>query len=89
MATAGILSGIDGALRVIERLAGEDTARSAAAAVGWRHYSPGRPAAIPVNTTGPLGMVALLNAGYRSRPTIGVRLGDGVGELATACSRCG
>jgi putative intracellular protease/amidase len=84
VATAGILSGIDGALRVIERLADEDTARSAATAVGWRHYSPGRPATIPVNTTGPLAMVALLNAGYRSHPTIGVRLGDGVGELATA-----
>jgi transcriptional regulator GlxA family with amidase domain len=82
--TAGILSGIDGALRVIERFADEDTARSAATAVGWRHYSPGRPAAIPVNRTLPLGMVALLNAGYRSRPTVGVRLGDGVDELSTA-----
>ena len=82
--TAGILSGIDGALRVIERFAGQDTARSAAAAVGWRHYSPGRPATMPVNHALPLGMVALLNAGYRDRPAIGVRLADGVDELATA-----
>jgi putative intracellular protease/amidase len=82
--TAGILSGIDGALRVIERLVDEDTARATASAVSWRHYSPGRPAAIPVNSTLPLGMVALLNAGYRSRPAIGVRLENGVGELATA-----
>jgi putative intracellular protease/amidase len=82
--TAGILSGIDGTLHVIERLADQDTARAAATAVGWRHYSPARPAAIPASTVGPLTAMAPLNAAFRSRPTIGVRLADGADEIALA-----
>ncbi|GAA0965025.1 hypothetical protein GCM10009555_003520 [Acrocarpospora macrocephala] len=46
--TAGVLSGTDGALRIVERLVDMDTAREAAQAVHWRHYSPGVSARIPV-----------------------------------------
>jgi putative intracellular protease/amidase len=86
MTTAGILSGIDGTLRVIERFAGQDAARSVAASVGWRHYSAGRSAELPPQASPLLNVVALLNAAYRSQPTIGVRLDDGVREMALAAA---
>jgi putative intracellular protease/amidase len=84
--TAGVLSGIDGTLHVVARLVGADVARDAAAAIGWRHWSPGGPASIPEWRLEPGdAAVAVLNAGYRwERPTIGVRLTDGVGELELA-----
>src|SRR5688572_16747271 len=69
---AGILSGVDGTLHVVERLMGPAVARDAAAAVGWRHYGAGAP---PPVTTG-IAMpdpAAIVNAGYRfDPPTIGV-----------------
>ncbi|HZG89869.1 MAG TPA: DJ-1/PfpI family protein [Pseudonocardia sp.] len=80
--TAGILSGVAGALHVVERLAGPAVAAEAAVAVGWQ---PGR-ADAPV-TTGPAvpDPVAIVNAGYRWDPTdIGVLLTDGVGEIELA-----
>jgi len=81
--TGGILSAVDGALRVIERLVDDDTARRAADAVGWRHYSPGEPAAIPVRRLGPDAVLLPLNAAYR-RARVGVVLSDDVGELELA-----
>ena len=81
--TGGLLSNIDGTLRAIERLIGPDTARRAAEAVGWRHYSPGAPASIPALTLGPDAVLKPLNAAYRFGNT-GVMLTDGVGELELA-----
>jgi putative intracellular protease/amidase len=82
--TAGILSGVDGTLHVVERLMGPAVARDAAAAVGWLHYGAGAP---PPVTTG-IAMpdpAAIVNAGYRvDPPTIGVALTDGVGEIELA-----
>jgi transcriptional regulator GlxA family with amidase domain len=46
LTTGGLLSSIDGTLRVIERLVDSDTARRTADAVGWRYYSPGAPASM-------------------------------------------
>ena len=39
--TAGVLSGVDGVLRVIERTSGQDAAGRAARTVNWPDYSPG------------------------------------------------
>jgi transcriptional regulator GlxA family with amidase domain len=80
--TAGILSGVDGTLHVVERLLGPAAARDAAAAVGWRHYG----AANPVTTDLPIpDPAAILNAGFHpDPPTVGVALTDGVGEIELA-----
>ncbi|OKI56407.1 hypothetical protein A6A27_30295 [Micromonospora sp. CB01531] len=85
VSTAGVLSGIDGTLRVIERLAGTQVAAAAAEAVGWRHYSPGTPLPIPVQRFGVRDAIAALNLSYRwDAPTAGVLLTEGVGELELA-----
>jgi len=83
--TAGVLSGVDGALRVVERLVGQATAAQAARAVGWPAYHQGGPAPIRRLGPAPADLVAVLNAGYRwDRPTMGVLLTDGVGEIELA-----
>ena len=83
--TAGVLNGIDGALRVIERMLGPAEARQAATAVKWPAYSPGEAAPIRRSRPAPPDLVALLSAGYRwDRPSMGVLLTDGVGEIELA-----
>lgn len=83
--TAGVLSGIDGALRVVERMVGPTAAARAARAVAWPDYSPGGPAPIRRSRPAPADVVGLLSAGYRwDRPTTGVLLTDGVGETELA-----
>jgi putative intracellular protease/amidase len=83
--TAGVLSGVDGALRVVERMVGPAAAERAARAVHWPAYSPGRGAPIQRSRPAPADVVALLSAGYRwDRPTTGVLLTDGVGEIELA-----
>ncbi|WP_214404673.1 DJ-1/PfpI family protein [Pseudonocardia lacus] len=84
ISTAGVLSGIDGALHLLDRLAGPEAAARAAERIGWRHH---RPTAGPLPRSGLAAgdAVALLNAGFRwDRPRIGVLLTDGVGELELA-----
>jgi putative intracellular protease/amidase len=83
--TAGVLSGVDGALRVVERMVGRAAAARAARAVAWPAYSPGRAAPIQRLRPAPADLVAVLSAGYRwDRPTMGVLLTDGVGETELA-----
>jgi transcriptional regulator GlxA family with amidase domain len=84
--TGGLLSSVDGTLRVIERFAGADVATAAARTVGWRYYSPGHPAPLPTARVTPVnGVTHLLNLGFRSdSATIGVLLTDGVGEIELA-----
>ena len=85
--TAGVLSGVDGALRVIERMVGPAAAAQAARAVQWPAYSPGAPAPIRRFRPAPPDVVGLLSAGYRwDRPTMGVLLTDGVGETELAAA---
>jgi transcriptional regulator GlxA family with amidase domain len=85
--TAGVLSGVDGALRVIERLVGLPAAAQAAQAVAWPDYSPGGAAPIRRSRPAPADVVGLLSAGYRwDRPTMGVLLTDGVGEIELAAA---
>jgi transcriptional regulator GlxA family with amidase domain len=83
--TAGVLSGVNGALRVVERLVGPAAAAQAAQAVHWPAYHPGGPAPIRRFGLAPPDLVGLLSAGYRwDRPTMGVLLIDGVTETELA-----
>jgi transcriptional regulator GlxA family with amidase domain len=83
--TAGVLSGVDGALRVVERMVGQAAAAQAARAVRWPAYRPGGPAAIRRSRPAPADVVAVLSAGYRwDRPAMGVLLTGGVGETELA-----
>jgi putative intracellular protease/amidase len=85
ISTAGVLSGIDGSLRILERFFGTGTAQQAADTVHWRHYSPGAPARIPENSWAVPDVVVALNASYQPGPsTIGVLLTEGTGELELA-----
>ncbi|MEU6720481.1 DJ-1/PfpI family protein [Nonomuraea sp. NPDC046802] len=85
ISAAGVLSGMDGALRIIERLIDADTAREAARQVRWRHYSPGAAARIPASDWRPADAVVALNSSYQTGPlAVGVRLTEGVGELELA-----
>jgi transcriptional regulator GlxA family with amidase domain len=85
ISTAGVLSGVDGALRVIERMVGPAAAAQAAQAVHWPAYHPGGPAAIRRSRPAPPDVVAVLSAGYRwDRPTMGVLLTGDVGEIELA-----
>ena len=83
--TAGVLYGVDGALRVVERMVGPAAAQRAAQAVHWPAYSPGGPAPIRRFRLASADLVGLLSAGYRwDRPTMGVLLTDGVTETELA-----
>ncbi len=83
--TAGILSGIDGALRVTERIAGPDAARKAAETVGWTHYSPGVSTPMTQNTLEVSDTVVGFNTAFRwDKPVLGVLLTAGVRELELA-----
>ncbi|WP_020579741.1 DJ-1/PfpI family protein [Actinopolymorpha alba] len=83
--TAGVLRGIDGSLRVIERTLGADAAVSVARQLHWSGYQPGHTTVIPAYGLARADLVALLSASYRwDRPTTGVLLTDGVGEIELA-----
>ncbi len=83
--TAGILSGIDGALRITERIAGTETARKAAEAVGWAHYSPGSSTPMTQNTFEAADTVVGFNTAFRwDKPRLGVLLTTGIRELELA-----
>jgi transcriptional regulator GlxA family with amidase domain len=86
--TGGLLSSLDGTLRVVERLAGADAAAAAAKAVGWRHYSPGTAAALPLSRLTPTNaMLTVLNVGFRANATtVGVVLTDDIDELELAAA---
>jgi transcriptional regulator GlxA family with amidase domain len=80
--TAGILSGIDGTLHLVERLAGAGVAADAAKAIGWRHYGTPVPVTTPAAMPDP---VAIFNAGFRWNPAeLGVLVPPGAGEIELA-----
>ncbi len=85
ISTAGILSGIDGTLHVVERLIGTDAAAAAAAAIGWPHLHPGGPAPLEQEQLEPSDAVVAFNTAFGwDRSTTGVLLTDGVGEIELA-----
>lgn len=85
ISTAGVLSGIDGTLHVVERLIGADAAADAAEAIGWPHHHPGGPAPIEHADLETSDAVAAFNTAFGwDRTTTGVLLTDGVGEIELA-----
>lgn len=86
--TGGLLSSVDGTLRVVERLVGTDAAAQVAQEVGWRYYSAGTAAPLPEARLAPADAILhLLNYGFRaSGSTMAVALTDGVGELELAAA---
>ena len=85
--TAGVTSGIPGALRVMADLAGADEAVRVGRLVGYPDWSLTGPTDIPTQSLTvadlPVGLNALIPWG---RPTIGIALADHVGEIDVASS---
>jgi putative intracellular protease/amidase len=83
--TAGITSGIPGALQVVADLAGADEATRVGRVVRYPNWSVDGDTTIPTQSFSmadlPVGLNALIPWG---RPTIGVALIDGVGEIDVA-----
>lgn len=86
--TGGLLSSVDGTLRIVERLLGPGAAGESARRVGWRHYTPGTAAPLPPSGLTPTrALTHVLNLGFRSgSTTVGIPLTDGVGELDLAAA---
>jgi hypothetical protein len=85
VSTAGILSGIDGALHMIDRLRGRALASEVA---GKMHYTDLRyldDTSMPQLEPAAADAIVLLNAAYLwDRPILGVALHDGVDDVALA-----
>lgn len=83
--TAGVTSGIPGALKVMEDLAGADEAERVGRLVNYPDWSVGTEAQIPVQSFAASDIPIALNALIPwFRPTIGVGLVDGVSETDVA-----
>ncbi|MBM7832486.1 putative intracellular protease/amidase [Agromyces cerinus] len=85
VSTAGILSGIDGTLHVVDRLIGADAAADAARAIEWPHFDPDGAAPMEQAELETSDAVVAFNTAFGwDRPRIGVQLTDGVGEIELA-----
>jgi putative intracellular protease/amidase len=83
--TAGITSGIPGALAVVNELAGRAAATTVGAQVGYPGWSIDAPTAIPVQSFDLGDRPVVLNTAMPwFRPTVGVALTDGVSEIDAA-----
>ena len=85
--TAGVTSGIPGALHVMAELAGPDEATRVGRVVNYPNWSVTAPTTIPTQSLTasdlPVGLNALLPW---QRPTLGIALRDGIGEIDLASS---
>ncbi|MEV6983051.1 DJ-1/PfpI family protein [Sphaerisporangium sp. NPDC051017] len=85
--TAGITSGTVGALRLVERLAGAAEAGRIGAELRYPGWTLDGPTAITANRLVPSDLPYALNAAFPwLRPTVGVGLSDGVGEIDVAAA---
>lgn len=83
--TAGVTSGIPGALHVITELAGPAEAARVGSTVGYPNWSAHEPTDIPVQSFTASDLPVALNAvAPWGRPTVGITLADGVGEIDLA-----
>lgn len=87
LTTAGVSSGIAGALHLVERYVDTDEASRIASAIGYPAWRPGPAETMPVNT------VALADYPYPLaatlpwfQPTYGLMLTDGVDEIGVAAA---
>lgn len=85
VSTAGILSGVDGTLHVLQRLVGPDAAVRAAERIGWP-YDPqgGAPRLARARLAPPDAVVVLTTAFGWGKDRVGVPLVPGVGEIELA-----
>ncbi|WP_180987334.1 DJ-1/PfpI family protein [Arthrobacter sp. AFG20] len=80
--TAGVTSGIPGALQLVHDLAGESEAARVGAEIGYPGWSTARGTAIADQTFTTGDAPVVLNAVLPwFRPTVGIGLTDGIGEL--------
>ncbi|MBG0824568.1 DJ-1/PfpI family protein [Planomonospora sp. ID91781] len=85
--TAGVTSGIVGALRLVEQLAGTAEAERVGREAAYPGWSAGGPPEIPVNRPAPADLPYVLNAAFPwGRPSVGVGLAEGVGEIDVAAA---
>jgi putative intracellular protease/amidase len=85
--TAGVTSGIPGALRLVEQLVGATEARRVGEAIAYPGWSPNAPTGIPAKGWGVADLPMALNFAFPwQRPTVGIRLADGVGEIDLAAA---
>ncbi|MFE7330562.1 DJ-1/PfpI family protein [Streptomyces sp. NPDC057565] len=85
--TAGITSGTVGALRVVEELAGKDEAARIGKTLSYPGWTLDGPTAIPANQLAIGDVPYALNAAFPwLRPTVGIGLVDGVGEIDAAAA---
>jgi putative intracellular protease/amidase len=83
--TAGVTSGVFGALRLVEQLAGAEEAERVGQALAYPGWSLHSPTEIRAQRWTPRDLAYLLAAVFPWwRPTIGVGLVEGVGELEVA-----
>jgi hypothetical protein len=83
--TAGVTSGVFGALRLVQQLAGAAEAQRVGRELGYPGWSLDGPTSIPAQRPAPRDLTSLLAglAPWR-RPAVGVGLAEGVGELDVA-----
>jgi putative intracellular protease/amidase len=87
MTTAGVTSGVVGALRLAEQLAGTDEAERIGRDLAYPQWRLDGPTAIAVNRIAPADLPYALNAAFPwGRPTVGIGLVDGVGEIDAAAA---
>ncbi|GIE83235.1 transcriptional regulator [Actinoplanes philippinensis] len=85
--TAGVTSGLAGSLRLIELLAGPDVATRVGREVSYHDWAPRTLTHIPERSLVVGDLPYALNAAFpRLRPTIGIGLTDGVGEIDLAAA---
>jgi putative intracellular protease/amidase len=83
--TAGVTSGVFGAPRLVEQLAGAGEAQRVGHELAYPGWSLGGPTAIPAQRWAPGELAYLLAVVFPWwRPTVGVGLVEGVGELEVA-----
>jgi putative intracellular protease/amidase len=85
--TAGITSGIAGALHLVDRLAGAAEAERVQGEVRYPGWSPRSPTRLPDRSFGLADAPVLLAAAVPwGRPTVGIALSEGVGETDVAAA---
>ncbi|GIE30940.1 hypothetical protein Ait01nite_039850 [Actinoplanes italicus] len=87
LTTAGVTSGLAGSLRLIELLAGRAEAIRIGQEVSYRDWTPGTSTRIPGQSLAVADLPYAMNAAFPwLRPTVGIGLTDGAGEIDVAAA---